>query len=130
MQGWREGWREGAPAVSCRASSEKGRADPCPGGGGQGQRLSSWQGRVGVGQPGWGWSFCNASAWLAAHSAPPISMCPSYKASGEEGPPLLPETPEMKTVLLLLVVLAVAAGPGEDWGGGGQLWPVGQTLEA
>ncbi|KAM6171852.1 LOW QUALITY PROTEIN: lymphocyte antigen 6D-like [Erethizon dorsatum] len=36
---------------------------------------------------------------------------PSYKACGEEGPPLLPDDTEMKTVLLLLVALTVALSP-------------------
>ena len=56
---------------------------------------------------------------------PPTSTCPSYKASGEEGLPLFPGTPEMKTALLFLVALAVASGPGEGLAGGWGQWGAG-----
>ncbi|XP_025727017.1 lymphocyte antigen 6D isoform X1 [Callorhinus ursinus] len=48
--------------------------------------------------------------WLPTFT-PPTSTCPSYKASREEGPHCSQRRPKMKTALLLLVALAVAAGP-------------------
>lgn len=75
-----------------------GRADPCLGGRVAGHPgPPRWQGQ---GQPRTGWWVWASQGgargmplpgWLPT-STPPTSSCPSYKASREEGPPLLPET--------------------------------------
>lgn len=71
-------------------------------------------GLEGVNQPGWGRSLWNAPAWLTAYPAPPPASAPVIRPLERRGS-IAPQDAAMKTLLLLLAALAVAAGPGEGW---------------
>uniref|UniRef100_A0A8C4N274 UPAR/Ly6 domain-containing protein n=1 Tax=Equus asinus asinus TaxID=83772 RepID=A0A8C4N274_EQUAS len=120
-----EGWREEDVAVSCRVSGGlcpqpgEGEADPCPGrrrpeaevppAGRARQVLGRGCGPARVGQ------VPVERCCLADCPPPPLlpTPVPAIRPPKRRGPHCSQRRPEMKTALLLLVALAVAAGPAQ-----------------
>ena len=99
-----------------------GQGSPLPwGAGSQGQGSLQVAGEAALG--GWVWASQGGAGGtlLPGHLpvlVPPTSTCPSYKASREEGPPLLPETPQDE---------ARSAAPRRTGGSRGARWVRGRV---